>query len=338
MTDNYEKYFLDRLPEFDKVIPRQVSGGDICVVLPLYKAGNSIDARWAKSSLWNIHSFLVNTNLRDLGWDIFVYIDEHVAVDAECMRLLKPAIDAGYVKRFGFETLSTTILSEKAYRLGQCIYPVLDRQFDEYDYVFIWDLDMFCCRVENREKFDLNRLIPDHQEYSLSYFYLLEHADFYKTGKRHLWKYKHYLWEGDSVGEDKEKHLYWTSLMSDCIGKKIDPYGKRILPDLDSGIHRFCPDTITDEFKDFIRYSDPILGDDEGVLVGWALKSGMIFKGIFEELPPMSILYDLYEKGDYMDFRKKRGFYWAHDPIRKGNPSSSDFAISIWKQDLGVNR
>ena len=340
------KKCLEVLPDFNRVLPTQRGEGKVCVLLPFFKSGGCITVEWVKASLWNLNAFIVNTNLREVGWDIFVYIDEHVAVDAECMRLLKPAIDAGYVTQFSFKTLPSDILSDSSYRLGQSIYPVIDDQFDKYEYVFSWDLDMFLCRVEGAEVFDLNNLISESKGFSLDSFHL-EYQDFYFTNQSYLWNLKGFKelisLEGfDDLSESDyitKQYPYWVDMMNKVTGCDIIPYTQGVFPVLDAGIHRFCPDTITDEFKEFIREAEPILGDDEGVAIAWYLKTGEDIVSLILERDFPQIRWVLESKHeDEMDFMKYRMYnpnYLAHAPV---SDRTSKKETSLWLSDLGVER
>ena len=269
---------FERLGENNIDLPPQIQGGKCCIVFPCF-CSDGLD-RWDNIGLWNIKSFFKNTNIRDIGWDIFLYVDDFVR-DLDSVQMLD---DLGYVKCF--QTIPSDVLVDGYRRTGQMVYPVIDSQFNKYDYVFVFDADLFISRVGNAPVFDLNNIISDYRGYSLLSAGLYK-SDFWDN-MRYLYCYREYLDESANIS-DETRYNYWSKSIKKLTGVSIERNSPIEHVVLSGGVHRFCPDTITDEFKEFIREAEPILGNNESVLIAWHLKTGYLPKSILREdgCPPM---------------------------------------------------
>ena len=270
------KPYLGRLPDFGnqkEIAKVYAPRGKACLVFPLFRVNMSdtVEHHYApeydltKAALWCLNAFRLNTNLFDLGVDIFLYIHD-VVMRPEIERLLGSAQD--YVRFIPTELMKP---HEGFCRyLGYFMMPYLDPFFDRYQTVLIWSPDLFPMRNSD-VVWDISSFLETGRCVSAMSF---------DTGKKY------------HIPIDSEEREYMFSKFDAPTHEgRLAMFKERIysfVPGFElrcrvvGGLHRFSPAELDLEYKAFIADAMPVLGDDEVIMALWHYKTGYEFESFLE--------------------------------------------------------
>ena len=281
-----------------------------CIVLPLFQGWNSINPEYhINSAFWVYHSFIVNSNIADVGIPIIFYVEDKVWAYHDIKEMFKQANIPEHKVWTFTKTPTKTVYR---YYLGLKLSCLWDKRFDDFKNVLVWDTDLFVsCRTN--KKLDVLSLFKREKPTQPAALHVKPNDT--KPFRFH---------ETHDTRGHLAKELASTITL-DLIGKEYEG-GYSI----GGCIHSFCPGQIKSEFVDFYRRALPLIGDDEMIVSLWS----MAYNEEIEELDP--ILPSIVYTADHLKNHNDKGDVFLCHLWSQSIETGAD--VENWKQCIGLRK
>ena len=320
------------LPNGDPIIPN--SEKECCVIFPIFKAyeqQKTPPTYIINSAFWAAHSWRVNTDCIEKGWDIFFLLDrelwkyQSVRDQFEKANLTQSIIF--------FDMLPGRAIRHK---LGAKFYAITAPDFRWYYRAYIWDTDNFVSTRDPQDILKTERLLDMGQDEALV------NTLFWNTGHergRPVWREKY---EKDT--EEFSRPIY------DAFLEKYLGYPPTTAWGVSGQLYVWNPRMIRQSFKDMVLELTPNIADDEDQYGAYLEKTG---------IRPMP-LQDIWKIPMYFkreDYFREDSHYFDHVWLQRGDEDDKEWfghssqrefsGISaynapdireIWVEGIGLNR
>lgn len=240
----------------EPIIPN--SNRECCVIFPIFKAYDhqkTPPTYIINSAFWAAHSWRINTDCIDMGWDIFFFLDRELWKD-ESVR------EQFYKANLTESIIFFDMLPGRAVRhkLGAKLYAVTAPDFSNYYRCYLWDTDNF---VSTRDAADLlmtERLIDIGEDESLvnTMFYNGPHE---RT--RTIWREKY----------EEDTDEYSLPIYDHYLEKYLG-YPPTKAWGVSGQVFCWNPQQVRQDFKDMVIELSPNIADDEDQYGAYLEKTG----------------------------------------------------------------
>ena len=308
---------------------------ECCVIFALFMAYDGIIPHYViNSSFWAAHSWRVNTDMIDKGWDIWFLVDNKLWEDMS----VRDAFEMANLTEFVllFDVPEGRVIRHK---LGAKLYATTVPYFENYYRCYLWDTDNFVSVRDVNNKLPVDILLDIGKD-------------------ERLFMTHRYSYDPDRPQRNIAKQKYETD--DEAEARLIyNPFVKKYLDYLPPGrtsvsgqVYAWNPQRLRPDFKDMVEELTPNISDDEEQYGLYLHKTG---------LTP-ELLADIWGIPIYFnreDFFRNDDYYFDHiwidrfsDPL-DGDRWQSKSSIQevepiggydnpeikkIWRHNIGLHR
>ena len=311
------------LPKYGLDFEYDMTSKKGCIILPIFTAFKDIIPHYHVNCAFHMaHSLLCHSNIVGQKIPIFFYIEQKAwnGVEYQCKKSRIPEDRFMVYKRPDVEPLGN------GQWISQALYMVLDERFKEYENCIYFDVDMFLAEkpAETAEKFDIARLWErkDRGVYGICSRKGTKSTPIInELNRTPRWEYFYELPEN----EGKAK---WIQSAKDVLGLDTES-----VHSLGAGINSFCPNTISADFKDFIKMACHHFGSEEDTLSLYMQWSGKTFENLLETWDIVVNYTDI----DMIETAKTRSHQFIHlHPDKKYLTNHENEAL--WREYIGIGK
>ena len=246
------KNYLRNLPEdLPQKLPVYDKTSAVVMLYPIFQEKgipSNYHKLYVKSTLWNMWSYIQNSNVVEEGIPLKFYIQDHVFEE-----------EFDYLKRQGITESDCIIFENRCKRekfhsghvnLALKLYPFLDKRLADYEKVFINDADMFLCKTEFATS-----------QFNVQEFVNLVPVD--KIGIKSI-AYRDNI-EDRSNWLNKFKNSD-TSLFFEAIKMLGVDKLTQLIQSVNGSFYIYSPRHLSSTFLSYLEKAIPILRDDELVI------------------------------------------------------------------------
>lgn len=326
------------LPTYDLPEPPHPAGGKNCIIYCLFRAYPPIVPYYViNSAFWAAHSWRVNSNAIDEGWDIWFLVEAEMwDNDQQCQEMFAKANLSDRVLRFPMPKGRA-----ETHLLGHKFCAVISRQFDEYERCLLADTDMFLSRTPNSPRIDMSlfaKMGNDESEFLTdSYRKRREPKEWHTARDKYL----------DMT--EQEAHQTFQTYIKRYMGYETGAYYG-----VTGQLFTWNPQALKAEFKQNIHVLTPDISDDEGqyglYLQKYALAPAKL-SHLRGSVPLCFQREDLVEQTQYLDHvwldrnpdrtSNERKAWYRDVERRQVQPLSAYDApdiADIWRENIGLER
>ena len=306
-----------------------------CVIFPIFKAYDHMKTPPTyiiNSAFWAAHSWRVNSDCIDNGWDIYFLLDRELWKYPEVQAQFEAANLTDFIVFFDMLPGRAT-----RHKLGAKLYAITIPDFTQYNRCYLWDVDNFVSIRDPQDRLPTDRLIDIGEDESLvnTMFFNGPHE---RT--RAVWQEKY---EEDT--EEYSRPIYDHYLEAYLGHAPEKAWG------VSGQVFVWNPQQIRQDFKDMIIELTPNIADDEDQYGAYVEKTGA---------SPTESLNDIWEIPIYFEVEQ----YFSDDPYyfdhiwlkREEDDYDSWFAncddgevgavqayndpkiVDIWTENIGIHR
>ena len=250
------KSHLINLPTVNELPDWQGKNDFACLIIPIFSFTDStefIESYVAKASAWVLKTWKKNSDMKEYDIPCYIYVERNIAAAA------LPILHANKVPESNIKVVDY----DQTEWLAKCLQPVFDKDLEQYEYVIISDVDMFCLKSDSGRKLQIIQKMLHHKPEGFGCKVFNHKLPIYwMPNMKYLYEHRY--------GRPFEGDLFekWMTVVEALVGKPVRQSINRNNMWTWTGAMAFKQGTFTD--KEWLETACKTLGDDEGVAYAWS--------------------------------------------------------------------
>ena len=260
------KMHLANLPKISDFPDWQGDGKEIALVIPVFsftEDATHVKSYIAKAAAWSLYTWKLNSDLKKYKAQCFIYVESGPVARAALPILRKYGVTESNIKVAPYD---------KTAWLGKCVQPIFEKDFSDFEYVCISDIDLFAAAGRDGEPLEFCDKILAAQPKGFGCRVLHESTPGYWIPHiRQLYEYKH----NATFAEGVDVVDVWYEAFKELTGQDMRGFwGGAAMDDRPwTGLMVIAKGTFSKEDKDFLSRCCMVFGDDETVIYAWLKRS-----------------------------------------------------------------
>lgn len=351
MAKKYSRRIKRHLPEYDLPRPpgpftlsesikedaalKLKSDRECCIIFPLYMAYDGIIPRYIiNSSFWAAHSWRINTDCIENGWDIWFFVHRKLWVQ-EVKEVFIKANLTDFVLLY--DAPEGRVIR---HNMGLDLYATTEPAFENYYRVYMVDTDMFASIRDQENIIATEQFLDIGKDESL---FMTNRYNYDPDGHRNIARQKY-----EFETEEEARPIY-NAYVKEYLG-----YIPKGMWTVSGQLFAWNPQQLRQDFKDMVIQLTPNISDDEEQYGFYLEKTG---------LRPQELgkLWDVpihYNREDYFSDEphyfdhiwlppnaedEKKRYKWKKEGVLQREQDAllsydAPDIKTIWTQNIGLNR